>query len=53
VIPPVLAGLVGADTAAAARRRLASVERLGDRFDALVEGLPLLQALEAVQLGPG
>jgi ATP-binding cassette, subfamily C, bacterial CydD len=44
VIAPVLAGLVGADTAAAARRRLASVERLGDRFDALVEGLPLLRA---------
>ena len=26
------------------RRRLASLERLGDRFDALVEGLPLLRA---------
>ena len=44
VIAPVLAGLVGADTAAAVRRRLASLERLGDRFDALVEGLPLLRA---------
>ena len=44
VIAPMLAGLVGADTAAAVRRRLASLERLGDRFDALVEGLPLLRA---------
>ncbi|MGH3229483.1 MAG: ATP-binding cassette domain-containing protein [Streptosporangiaceae bacterium] len=44
VIAPVLAGLVGADTSAAVRRRLASLERLGDRFDALVEGLPLLRA---------
>ena len=39
-----LAGLVGADTAAAVRRRLASLERLADRFDALVAGLPLLRA---------
>jgi ATP-binding cassette subfamily C protein CydD len=44
VIAPALAGLVGADTSAAVRRRLASLERLGDRFDALVEGLPLLRA---------
>ena len=44
VIAPVLAGLVGADTAAAVRHRLASLERLGDRFDTLVEGLPLLRA---------
>jgi ABC-type transport system involved in cytochrome bd biosynthesis fused ATPase/permease subunit len=44
VIGPLLAGLVGADTAAAVRRRLASLERLGDRFDALVGGLPLLRA---------
>jgi ATP-binding cassette, subfamily C, bacterial CydD len=44
VIAPMLSGLVGADTAAAVRRRLASLERLGDRFDALVEGLPLLRA---------
>jgi ATP-binding cassette subfamily C protein CydD len=44
VIGPMLAGLVGADTAAAVRRRLASLERLGDRFDALVGGLPLLRA---------
>jgi ABC-type transport system involved in cytochrome bd biosynthesis fused ATPase/permease subunit len=44
VVAPVLAGLVGADTAAAVRRRLASLERLGDRFDALVGGLPLLRA---------
>ena len=41
---PEVAGLVGADTAAVVRRRLASLERLGDRFDALVEGLPLLRA---------
>ena len=40
----VLAGLVGADTAAAVRRRLAALQRLGDRFDALVAGLPLLRA---------
>jgi ATP-binding cassette subfamily C protein CydD len=44
VIAPMLAGLVGADTAAAVRRRLTSLERLGDRFDALIEGLPLLRA---------
>jgi ABC-type transport system involved in cytochrome bd biosynthesis fused ATPase/permease subunit len=40
----VLAGLVGADTAGAVRRRLAALHRLGDRFDALVAGLPLLRA---------
>ena len=40
----VLTGLVGADTAAAVRRRLAALQRLGDRFDALVAGLPLLRA---------
>ena len=44
MIAPVMAGLVGADTSAAVRRRLASLEGLGDRFDALVEGLPLLRA---------
>ena len=44
VIASLLAGLVGADTAVAVRRRLASVQRLGDRFDALVAGLPLLRA---------
>ena len=44
LLAPVLAGLVGADTAAAVRRRLASLERLADRFDALVAGLPLLRA---------
>ncbi len=43
-LAPVLAGLVGADTAAVVRQRLASLERLGDRFAALVEGLPLLRA---------
>jgi len=41
---PALAGLVGADTSAAVRRRLASLDRLSARFDALVEGLPLLRA---------
>jgi ABC-type transport system involved in cytochrome bd biosynthesis fused ATPase/permease subunit len=44
VIASLLAGLAGADTAIAVRRRLASVQRLGDRFDALVAGLPLLRA---------
>jgi ABC-type transport system involved in cytochrome bd biosynthesis fused ATPase/permease subunit len=44
VAATVLAGLVGADTAAAVRRRLAALQRLGDRFDALVAGLPLLRA---------
>jgi ABC-type transport system involved in cytochrome bd biosynthesis fused ATPase/permease subunit len=44
LLAPVLAGLVGADTAAAVRRRLASLERMADRFDALVAGLPLLRA---------
>jgi ABC-type transport system involved in cytochrome bd biosynthesis fused ATPase/permease subunit len=39
-----MAGLVGADTAAAVRRRLAALQRLADRFDALVVGLPLLRA---------
>jgi len=41
---PVLAGLVGADTAADVRRRLTGLERLGGRFTALVQGLPLLRA---------
>jgi ABC-type transport system involved in cytochrome bd biosynthesis fused ATPase/permease subunit len=44
VAASVLAGLVGADTAPAVRRRLAALQRLGDRFDALVAGLPLLRA---------
>ena len=44
LLAPVLAGLVGADTAAAVRRRMASLERMADRFDALVAGLPLLRA---------
>jgi ABC-type transport system involved in cytochrome bd biosynthesis fused ATPase/permease subunit len=44
LIAAMLAGLVGADTAAAVRRRLASVERLAERFDALIEGLPVLRA---------
>ena len=41
LLAPVLAG---ADTAAAVRRRMASLERMADRFDALVAGLPLLRA---------
>lgn len=44
VAASLLAGLVGADTAAAVRLRLAALQRLGDRFDALVTGLPLLRA---------
>ena len=44
LLGPLLAGLVGADTAVAVRGRLASLERLGDRFTALVEGLPVLRA---------
>jgi len=43
-LSPVLAGLVGAQTAGAVRHRLASLERLGARFAALIEGLPLLRA---------
>ena len=41
---PLLAALIGMDTAAAVRRRLAGLERLGDRFAALVDGLGLLRA---------
>lgn len=44
VVAPVLAALVGMDTAAAVRRRLACLEHLGDRFAALIEGLPVLRA---------
>jgi ATP-binding cassette, subfamily C, bacterial CydD len=44
VVASGLAGLVGADSAGAVRRRLAALNRLGDRFDALVAGLPLLRA---------
>jgi ABC-type transport system involved in cytochrome bd biosynthesis fused ATPase/permease subunit len=44
VLGPLLAGLAGADTAVVVRGRLASLERLGDRFTALVEGLPVLRA---------
>jgi ABC-type transport system involved in cytochrome bd biosynthesis fused ATPase/permease subunit len=43
-VAPVLAALAGADTAAAVRSRLAALQRLGDRFDALIAGLPLLRA---------
>jgi ABC-type transport system involved in cytochrome bd biosynthesis fused ATPase/permease subunit len=44
VFGPVLAALVGIDTAAAVRRRLAGLERLADRFAGLVGGLALLRA---------
>jgi ABC-type transport system involved in cytochrome bd biosynthesis fused ATPase/permease subunit len=44
VVASGLAALVGADTADTVRRRLAALQRLGDRFDALVAGLPLLRA---------
>jgi ABC-type transport system involved in cytochrome bd biosynthesis fused ATPase/permease subunit len=44
VVASGLAGLVGADTAAAVSRRLAALGRLAGRFDALVAGLPLLRA---------
>jgi len=44
VVASGLAALVGADSAAAVRHRLAALQRLGDRFDALVAGLPLLRA---------
>lgn len=43
-VAPALAVLAGADTAAAVRSRLAALQRLGDRFDALIAGLPLLRA---------
>jgi ABC-type transport system involved in cytochrome bd biosynthesis fused ATPase/permease subunit len=49
VVAPVLAVLVGMDTAAAVRRRLASLERLGDRFAALIEELPVLRAFGRAQ----
>jgi len=41
---PLLAALIGMDTAAAVRRRLAGLERLADRFAGLVGGLALLRA---------
>jgi ABC-type transport system involved in cytochrome bd biosynthesis fused ATPase/permease subunit len=44
VVAAGMAGLAGADTATAVRRRLAALQRLADRFDALVAGLPLLRA---------
>lgn len=44
VIAAVLSALAGMSTGAAVRRRLTGLERLGDRFAALVEGLPLLRA---------
>jgi ABC-type transport system involved in cytochrome bd biosynthesis fused ATPase/permease subunit len=44
VVASGMAGLAGADTATAVRRRLASLQRLAGRFDALVAGLPLLRA---------
>jgi ABC-type transport system involved in cytochrome bd biosynthesis fused ATPase/permease subunit len=44
LLSPVMAALAGLGTAQAVRRRLASLERIGDRFTALIEGLPLLRA---------
>lgn len=44
LLSPVMAALAGTGTALAVRRRLASLERLGDRFTALIEGLPTLRA---------
>src|ERR1700733_335729 len=41
---PLLAVLIGMDTAAAVRRRLAGLERLADRFAGLVGGLAVLRA---------
>ena len=49
VLAPLLTGLVGMDTAAAVRRRLATLEHLGDRFAALVDGLPVLRAFGRAQ----
>jgi len=43
-VGPVLAALIGMDTADAVRRRLDSLGRLGDRFAALVGGLAVLRA---------
>jgi ATP-binding cassette, subfamily C, bacterial CydD len=39
-----VAALIGTDTASAVRQRLDGIERLGDRFAALVAGLGLLRA---------
>jgi len=44
LVMPVLAALVGLGTARAVRERLATLERLGDRFVSLIRGLPLLVA---------
>jgi ABC-type transport system involved in cytochrome bd biosynthesis fused ATPase/permease subunit len=44
VLGPVLVVLIGSDTAPAVRRRLTALERLGDRFTALVDGLAVLRA---------
>jgi ABC-type transport system involved in cytochrome bd biosynthesis fused ATPase/permease subunit len=44
VVASGMAGLAGADTSAAVRRRLSALQRLAGRFDALVVGLPLLRA---------
>ena len=41
---PLLAVLIGMDTAVAVRRRLAGLERLADRFAGLVGGLAVLRA---------
>jgi len=44
LVMPVLAALVGLGTGRAVRERLATQERLGDRFVSLIRGLPLLVA---------
>jgi ABC-type transport system involved in cytochrome bd biosynthesis fused ATPase/permease subunit len=49
VLAPLLTGLVGMDTAAAVRRRLVTLEHLGNRFAALVDGLPVLRAFGRAQ----
>lgn len=49
ILLPVMAGLVGIGTAPAVRRRLEATERLGDRFVALLRGLPLLVAYDRAE----
>jgi len=49
VLLPIMAGLVGIGTAPAVRRRLEATERLGDRFLALLRGLPLLVAYDRAE----
>jgi ATP-binding cassette subfamily C protein CydD len=49
LVMPVLAALAGLGTARAVRERLATLERLGDRFVGLIRGLPLLIAYGRAQ----